>query len=453
MTRNSVVLSRRTAAAVLIFLAGMVYGFLAHRNHLPPYGTLLASHQWLNGEPADGENPAGAPPGLWRETPGGGTNGLSDAQRQAIDELSAVGYLGGTHEAPPGQGVVSHEPGLAYEGLNLYCSGHGPEAILMDMNGEVLHSWRLPYEAAFPEREDPGEFRSEFWRKVHVYPNGDLLANFEGLGLVKVDRNSNLLWSVHNAAHHDMDVAADGTIYVLTRIAHMVPEVHESEPILEDFITVLSPDGAEIRRHSILDAMMNSDFATLMQYSSGSGDIFHTNSLELLPSRGATTPPFVKEGHALVSLAFVHTVAVIDLEENKIVWALAGLTRDQHDPTLLENGNLLIFDNGTEGRGSRVLEVDPESQEIVWRYPSRANRNFFTPTCGASQRLPNGNTLITISELGRALEVTPDHRVVWEFHSQHRAGARQELVATLMDVRRLEADFFSGWRNGLPKTN
>jgi hypothetical protein len=57
----------------------------------------------------------------------------------------------------------------------------------------------------------------------------------------------------------------------------------------------------------------------------------------------------------------------------------------------------------------------------------------------------NGNTLITESENGRAIEVTRGGRVVWEFNSPHRAGPRSELVATLFEVLRLPPDFrFSG---------
>jgi hypothetical protein len=50
--------------------------------------------------------------------------------------------------------------------------------------------------------------------------------------------------------------------------------------------------------------------------------------------------------------------------------------------------------------------------------------------------LQNGNTLITESEMARALEITPEGQVVWEFVNPHRAGEKQELVATLFEVIR-----------------
>jgi hypothetical protein len=70
-------------------------------------------------------------------------------------------------------------------------------------------------------------------------------------------------------------------------------------------------------------------------------------------------------------------------------------------------------------------------------YGGTPEAGFYTELCGASQRLPGGNTLITESEAGRAFEVTPDGTMAWEFVSPHRAGAHGEFVATLLDVVRV----------------
>lgn len=103
----------------------------------------------------------------------------------------------------------------------------------MGMDGEVLHRWGLSYGEAFPdELIHPGDGRRDFWRRVHLYPNGDLLAVFEGLGVIKVDEDSNLLWSVSNRSHHDFWIHESGEIYILTRTAKMIQEVNEQHPIL-----------------------------------------------------------------------------------------------------------------------------------------------------------------------------------------------------------------------------
>ena len=71
---------------------------------------------------------------------------------------------------------------------------------------------------------------------------------------------------------------------------------------------------------------------------------------------------------------------------------------------------------------SRVLELDPATGAVVWQYstekrlPSNSaiRHAFFSPFDGAAQRLPNGNTLLTDGDWGRAFEVTNGGTIVWE---------------------------------------
>ena len=403
-----------------------------------------------------GEDPTGAaspttdhPPGLW--SPGITDDvGLSDAQRTEIERLRSLGYVRGVATGPAGDGVVTNKPDLAQSGLNLYHAGHAPEAFLMDMEGSVLHRWRLPYEEAFMGIERgqgrlmaSGVAMNVFWRRVHLYPTGDLVAIFEGLGLVKLDRSSKVLWAVHNGAYRELAIAESGDIYVLTRRAHIVPAVNTSEPILEDFITVLSPDGEELWGVSVLEAIRSSEFRDLLDGSPLRGDIMYTNTLKLL--KGLDRPRVFQDGTVLTSFRKQNAMAVIDMTLGRVVWALQGMTEGQHDPTLLESGNLIVFDNRGRAEGaSRVIELDPGTGEIVWSYPADGG-GLFTECCGTSQRLPNGNTLITYSEPGQAVEVTRDGTIVWEFHSPHRAGVDDTLIAQLMEVRRVPEDFADDW--------
>src|SRR5205823_1508683 len=61
------------------------------------------------------------------------------------------------------------------------------------------------------------------WNHCRLFPNGDLLALYNpndspyGMGLVKLDKDSKLLWRRPGAFHHDFDVAEDGRIFALTR--------------------------------------------------------------------------------------------------------------------------------------------------------------------------------------------------------------------------------------------
>ena len=134
-------------------------------------------------------------------------------------------------------------------------------------------------------------------------------------------------------------------------------------------------------------------------------------------------------------------IAAVDLDAATVTWALRGAWHWQHDPDLLSNGNILIFDNlGHIGSGgpSRLIEFDPVSQEVVWQYAGDEDAPFRSRVRARQQRLPNGNTLVTESEGGRLFEVTPGKQIVWEYLNPHRAGKNEELVAWLTGGKRFD---------------
>lgn len=433
------------AVAVALLGAGFVYGYLSHRGGWFPAPLISRWARQLRA-PARPEGP----PGRW--------NRLADAElSEQIDQLRAIGYLSGSDAAPEITGITVHDAG-AWPGLNLYVSGHAPEAILMDMDGRVLHRWSHAFADAWPAEsfdDRPGYFEVDYWRRAHLLGNGDLLAIYEGFGIIRLDRDSNLLWSYPRAdaaswldepgAHHDVSIGADGLIHVLTRRAHVVPRINPSQAILEDYITVLSPEGEVVDELSLLEAFERSVFKTLLRDAADRGDIFHTNTLEVFDGSHADRAPIFKRGNALVSLRELHAIAIVDMETREVVWAISGLARGQHQPTLLDDGNMLLFDNYFDDQASRVIEFDPLTQQIQWAYPGSTGVDFFSATCGSNQRLANGNTLITETDRGRAFEVNEAGEIVWEFLNPQRAGDDDELIASLFEVVRVPRDYVDGW--------
>ena len=387
--------------------------------------------------------------GRWRELP---EQVVPSMDAKLIEQLESIGYLRGTREEAR-TGVSLHIPAKAHQGLNLYASAHAPEAILMDMEGRPLHTWRIAYQDAFGSAK-PGAFdlpkraqsNAQWWRRIHVYPNGDLLGIFEGLGVVKIDKDSKLLWSNPLQAHHDLEVQPNGDIYLLTRVAHVIPRIHPSAHILEDFISVLGPDGAEKQRFSLLEAFENSPHRDLIfEGKRKTGDLFHTNTVTVLDGRiEARSPPFAK-GRVLTSMNALGVLAVVDLPSRSIVWVRKTPPIGQHDPQILANGNLLLFENHEKSGHSRVVEIDPVDFETRWSYGGSNEQPLYSKFLGAVQRLPNGNTLITESDAGRAVEVTREGQIVWQFYNPRRGGDRDQYIATLPEVLRLPTDFAEGW--------
>jgi hypothetical protein len=93
-----------------------------------------------------------------------------------IRQLEALGYASGTQTAPSLVGVTVHDKQRAHAGLNFYVSGHAAEAVLMTMDGRVVHRWARDFSDVWPrddaERTQEG---TQHWRHAQPFENGDLL--------------------------------------------------------------------------------------------------------------------------------------------------------------------------------------------------------------------------------------------------------------------------------------
>jgi hypothetical protein len=377
---------------------------------------------------------------------------LSPEQLAEVRRLRSLGYAGGTVPAQESSGVTAHHTETASQALRFYTSGHEPAAYLMDPQGKILHTWRLTYEQCIQQSRhaaedflpDPKGVTS-CWRRAFLLPDGAMLTIFEGHGLAKIDKDSQVIWSRPWPVHHDLDIAPDGSIFVLTREPELVPQINPDQPVLVDYITHLSAEGEHLGEIDLVQAFAGSIYSSFLDRMAAGGDIFHTNTLEILDGRAAHLSSAFAAGNFLISVRELGVIAIVDPRSGKVVWALGGMWSAQHQPTFMEDGNILLFDNqGHRGR-SKVIEIDPLTQEVVWSFADTPVHPLYSKTCGSCQRLPSGHTLITESDNGRALEVAPDGSIVWEFRNPQRTGKDNEFIAAIMEMVMLPEDFYPAW--------
>jgi hypothetical protein len=361
------------------------------------------------------------------------------------------------------RGVTIYKRGQTYNGFTLYTSGHAQKAFLIDMQGKVVHEWSLPlsriwkgsrWDKAKRKLRPPGFIT---WEYAYMYPNGDLLALIVGMGdtpwgygVVKMDKNSKVIWKYWDYTHHHLDVANDGKIYVLTNnIRNNVIKGYEhlAPPRIDDSVVVLSPDGKPLKKVSIMDALLRSPYGRMLHAIAWNikSDILHTNSIEIIDHEAASHLPFAKPGQVLLSLRGIDAVAVLDLDKGTMVWALQGSWHRQHDADMLPNGRILLFDNWGHyepGGASRVVEFKPNPLDIVWIYHGNQKHPLESGIRSGEERLPNGNTLIIESDGGRLIEVTKKGEIVWEYINPVRAGKDNELIPViLLDVQRVAPEW------------
>jgi outer membrane protein assembly factor BamB len=365
------------------------------------------------------------------------------------------------------KGVTIFDPKRAYGGFTLYSAGDGQTVRLVSMTGEVVHEWHLPYSAIWDDSaavRHPRPDSQVYVEKAMLLPNGDLVAIYVavgdspwGYGMVKMDKDSRVIWKYLQHTHHDFDIGADGRIYVLTHEIRedVVPgQEHLAPPRIDDYAVVLSPEGKELQKVWLLGALANSPYATFLStvpwyIAKGKGDYLHTNSIHAIRSEAAPRLPVPATHGVLLSFREIGTLALLDLEREQIVWALRGPWLRQHDAEALPDGRLMVFDNeGHGGDVSRVLEFDPSTLQIIWSYAGTPEHAFFSRVRSAEQRLPNGNTLITESDGGRLLEVTPGGDIVWEYLNPVRGGDKGDLIPILCWGQRIDpASLDPGFHN------
>jgi len=292
---------------------------------------------------------------------------------------------------------------------------------------------------------------------AELFPNGHILAIIKedynahiGGMLLELDWDSNLVWSMNIACHHDFDKLDNVNTMVLCR-EYVINDAIYPGILKSDCYIEITPDKEIVwewhaDQHALeLEKFIDLKFplpksqstrSTSDNYPPLPKDWAHTNTLEVLRDNPlAKKDPRFKKGNIIFSMRHIDTIGIIDKETGKIVWAWGGpgVLDKQHIPTLLENGNILIYDNGSNRRYTKILELDPLKEKIVWEYKADPPESFFSNSQGSSQRLPNGNAFIANSNNGILFEVTPDGEIVWEYMNPDLSvkGRRMNIYRSL----------------------
>lgn len=343
-----------------------------------------------------------------------------------VEALMALGYVEAAEDTPPGArlGILKHDADLAFQGFTYMTSTAGAcSSQLVDMDGKVLRSWK--HEPCMG------------WDNSVLLPTGEVLAVHKytvkhrtsnkmakARRLIKFSWDGEIVWEKEIVAHHDVGLTPSNRIAVLTRHVHLVPEIHPDVPIRDHFITILNQKGKVVESVSIAEIMLRSpDVYTIKKrpprkkQGEMQVELIHANTVEWMDDDAlAKKHPIYAKTNVLICMRAQDSVAIIDWKKKKIVWTWGrNVLSGPHDSTVLENGNILIFDNGLKRKRSRIVELDPIAKKIVWEYKGPDDDPFFTGSMGASQRLENGSTLITVSGSARVFEVTADGEIVWDF--------------------------------------
>ena len=346
--------------------------------------------------------------------------------------------------------------GRATPGVNLV-TGIGSEhlfARLLDLDGRILHEWRLdwfelwPDATHVPDRLRPRERPGTHIHGALVLDDGDLVFHFEHLGMLRIDREHRVVWRLPYQTHHSIHRDDDGNLWVCGQKERLEPLPYApnlSPPFVEDFVVVVSPDGKVLREWSVPELLMRNGYQGLLAMPSqhnfqlaATGDVTHMNHVETFPRR--LPGGFFTAGDVLVSLRNVHTVFVFDQRNGTIKFASTGQFVRQHDPHFVDGNTISVFDNhfvagpGAAPQSRIALLSAPDHTVRTW-FAGSPKQPFHTPILGRHQWLPNNHLLITDSCAGRAFELDAQGQVVWWYVHYVQEG----VVGAIEQVDRIPA--------------
>lgn len=320
-----------------------------------------------------------------------------------------------------GAGLIAIDDSRCAGGLTLIAplTAEG-RVFLVDIRGEVVHEWRLStrpgrhavlladgnlgYNGAHPDSPD----RYAAWPLWHgglfqeVAPDGRVVREH-----VDLDH------------HHDARWLPDGNLLYTTAqplpaaiARRIVGGSAKRDPtdgrLFGDVVKEVDRRGRTVWEWKSWEHLEPEAFPILPFF-----DRFHWPMINGVQKTRA--------GLVLMSLRTTSGLLAIDPGSGRPAWQFGpDVLSGQHTPEELDDGRILVFDNGNFRLGSstpfsRVVELDPATMSVGWEYADPLRPAFFSPFMGGAQRLHNGNTLITESATGRLFEVTPSQEVVWEY--------------------------------------
>ncbi|MEE1782135.1 aryl-sulfate sulfotransferase [Streptomyces sp. SP17BM10] len=320
-----------------------------------------------------------------------------------------------------GTGLRALDRGRAFDGLTLITPIAGPgEACLIDLDGTERHRWNLPYPPGRHARLLPDGTLFYQGKAPQPEPLFPIWAVYHGGVFLQVAPDGTVLREArHPFHHHDAELLPNGNLLLLavepvpagfaSRIRGGIPGSEASGGVVwGDVVYEMTWEGETVWRWSAAEHLDPQETVLDSHYAR-----------EHWPM--ANTVNQLADGSVLVGFRSASTAVVIDRATGAVTWRLGpDVLAQQHHPHELDNGNILVFDNGSYREGtsvpySRVLEVDRASRSIVWEYRDDPPQNFYSPYMSNAQRLPNGNTLIAEGSFGRVFEVTAEGEVVWEY--------------------------------------
>jgi hypothetical protein len=370
-------------------------------------------------------------------------------------------------------GVTVYDPSRAFNSFMLFSALDG-QTHLIDMNGNDVHRWPhvgLPGEVIDPRLVNGQRGHVLLQLSNDADSRGGI---FDNRAVGELDWDGNTVWEWGAEApggaarqNHDWARLPNGDTLLLVTIPHAVKGLGSKE-IGDQALYEVAHDGKIVWRWIAGDHLNDFGFSAeglrylrerIARNPVEIWGFLEINDMQVLGANrwyDGGDERFNPE-NIIIDSRKGNFIVIIEKKTGKIVWRLGpnfpgseynpdqrilrtevprpvDQLSGQHHAHLIArglpgDGNLLVFDDqGGAGfppaalgiyAGSRILEINPVTKEIVWQYSGSSSGrpvwSFFSSFVSSARRLPNGNTLIDEGMNGRIFQITREGDIVWEY--------------------------------------
>jgi hypothetical protein len=306
-------------------------------------------------------------------------------------------------------------------------AGHSAFKLIRLSDKKIIHNW-VPDIREIMKIRDKGRPVSESSNKGNIvlwHPllaaDGSIVFNTEDRSLIKIGKDSRVLWSLDGIFHHSQEFDAAGNIWassVMKKNPAFISRYFDD--YRDDALAQVSANGQLLQQKSISKILLDNGYRGLL-FGIGpiERDPLHLNDIQ----PALTTTEYWQKDDLLVSIRNKSTVFLYRPSTNKIIWLQTGPWLNQHDVDFIDDHRISIFGNNII-RNKNYDFIDGHNEVYVFNFKTNEltrpyttflkNANVKTMTGGRSEILANGDVFIEETDFGRILRGNTQS-TIWQY--------------------------------------
>jgi hypothetical protein len=312
--------------------------------------------------------------------------------------------------------VSSRSPSVRFIMLGITPAKDGKSyAVVIDTGGNPV--WYKEFQDAVADFQRQPNGRYTAWSSTDGSPSHFYEFDKQGTVTAEYKASNGLATDPH-------ELRVRGDSYALFGLQSQTLDLSAVSGLLnasvQGFVVEFYRPGRQQFYWSTLDHFALTDATSDISLQGKTVDPWHGNAIEI-----------DLDDHLLVSFRNMDEITKINTLTGEIIWRLGGKHNQfsfrndnlngfshQHAVRRLDNGNIILFDDGSlhSPQTSRAVEYkldeNGKTADLVWEY--RPDPPLFGSALGFAQRLSNGNTLVCFGTAQHIIEVDNSGTKRWE---------------------------------------